>query len=88
MRIHELKIKEKYFDAIDSGEKTFEYRKNDRGYKEGDLLALNEIDKNGNYTGEAMLVEIIYIFQGEGGEEGIPLKDNYIIMSIKKCYVD
>lgn len=42
-RIHELKIKKEYFNAIDSYEKSFEYRKDDRGYKVGDLLALNGI---------------------------------------------
>lgn len=29
---HELKIYPKYFDAILSGEKTFEIRRNDRGF--------------------------------------------------------
>ncbi len=81
-RIHELKIKKEYFNAIDSYEKSFEYRKDDRGYKVGDLLALNEIDEDGNYTGNAMLVEIIYIFRGE---EGIPLPNNYIIMEFRRC---
>ncbi len=42
--IHELKILPKYFNAVISGEKTFEIRKNDRPFHKGDLLALNEFD--------------------------------------------
>ncbi len=80
MRIHELKIRKEYFDAIASGDKKFEYRKGDREYKVGDLLGLNEINENGDYTERAMLVEVTYIFRGE---EEIPIEDNYIIMGIE-----
>ena len=36
MTTHTLKICKKYADAVMSGAKTFEIRKNDRGYKVGD----------------------------------------------------
>ena len=80
MRIHELKIRKEYFDAIARDDKKFEYRKGDREYKVGDLLGLNEINENGDYTERAMLVEVTYIFRGE---EEIPIEDNYIIMGIE-----
>lgn len=35
--IHEVKILPKYFEEVQSGAKTFEYRKDDRGYKVGVL---------------------------------------------------
>lgn len=36
MATHRLKIQEQYADAVLNGTKTFEIRKNDRGYKVGD----------------------------------------------------
>lgn len=41
-RTHDLKVAPPYFDALVSGAKTFEVRKNDRGYQRGDLLRLRE----------------------------------------------
>ena len=38
--IHELKIKNEYLLAVIDGSKTFELRKDDRGYKVGDYLQL------------------------------------------------
>ncbi|MBP1544345.1 MAG: DUF3850 domain-containing protein [Oscillospiraceae bacterium] len=40
--IHELKCHPEYFDALILGKKTFEIRKNDRDFRVGDLVALNE----------------------------------------------
>lgn len=81
--IHELKTIPEYFEAIIKGEKLFEIRKEDRGYKVGDLLALNEYDSIKNiYTGRSCLVYIDYILSNS-----IYCKDGYITMSIKPCEV-
>ena len=45
MKIHELKIKEKYYKDVALGYKTFELRKNDRDYQEGDLIKFTVVDK-------------------------------------------
>lgn len=42
--IHDLKIWPQFFDALASGTKTFEVRKNDRDFRAGDLLRLREWD--------------------------------------------
>ncbi|MTD42482.1 DUF3850 domain-containing protein [Erwinia sp. CPCC 100877] len=57
--IHELKILPQYFDAVVSGRKRFEIRKNDRDYQVGDLLILNEWD-NG-FTGDLYKAQVTYI---------------------------
>jgi hypothetical protein len=41
-KVHTLKVAAPYFDALLSGEKTFEVRLNDRGFQKGDLLRLWE----------------------------------------------
>lgn len=47
MKLHELKIKAEYMEAIALGRKNFELRKNDRDYQEGDLIKFNVVDKIG-----------------------------------------
>lgn len=78
---HELKIHPEHFDAVRSGVKTFEYRFNDRGYKNGDTLRLLEyLPEEQEYTGQFIDVKVIYLL--EGGNFGIP--EAYVIMSIRK----
>jgi len=79
--IHELKLYTEYFNAVISGEKTFEIRKNDRFFHKGDLLALNEHDGQ-CYTGNSCLVYNDYILNNPDY-----VKKDMIIMSIKPCTV-
>lgn len=82
--IHQLKTMPEYFNDVITGKKTFEFRVNDRNYKVGDYLALNEYDPNTKtYTGRSCLVIVDYILD-EHTAEGVPaLKNNLVIMSIK-----
>ena len=81
--IHALKITPEYFADIISGRKSFEVRKFDRPFHEGDLLALNEYDaKRGGYTGNSCLVYIDYILNDEKY-----CRAGYVIMSIKPCTI-
>jgi Domain of unknown function (DUF3850) len=41
---HELKIWPQYFSRVADGTKTFEVRKNDRGFQLGDTICLKEFD--------------------------------------------
>lgn len=61
MNVHELRILTEYFSPIIDGIKTFEIRKDDRGYKVGDLIFLKEWDEDAVYTGRAVIKEIAYL---------------------------
>ncbi|WP_409994247.1 ASCH/PUA domain-containing protein [Parageobacillus genomosp. 1] len=75
---HRLKIWPEYFEAVRSGKKTFEIRKNDRGFQVNDLLLLQEYNpKTQEYTGRELLVEVTYIT-----DFGQP--KNQVVMSIVK----
>jgi ParB family chromosome partitioning protein len=73
---HELKIRPEFFSAVRSGDKRFELRKDDRGFKVGDRLVLREWDDNG-YSGEQVCCRIDYILKGYAG-----LDECYAILSI------
>ncbi|EOI6522350.1 DUF3850 domain-containing protein [Enterococcus faecalis] len=73
--IHELKILPEYFEAVVSGNKRFEIRKNDRNYKKGDILRLNEY-QDGQYTGDVHVAEITYITD-------YAQQDGYVVLGIK-----
>lgn len=76
--IHELKILPEYFDAVAKREKTFEIRKNDRGFKVGDYLTLKEWDGE-QYTGREVRRYVNYIlYDWTGG-----LQDGWCIMNLK-----
>ena len=47
MKVHELKIKMNYFIEVQRNNKTFELRKNDRDFKEGDLVHFIVIGHHG-----------------------------------------
>lgn len=53
MTTHRLKIFVKYADAIMNGTKTFEVRKNDRGYEVGDKIVFDVVTNEGYSIGEA-----------------------------------
>ena len=58
---HNLKIANEYFEAVNEGLKTFEIRNNDRNFKVEDIVNLEEIDENKEYTGWKVTGKITYI---------------------------
>lgn len=63
-RTHEVKCLHEFFTAVIEKRKTFEVRKNDRNYAEGDGLLLVETWKNGKVTGRAAFCQISYVLPG------------------------
>lgn len=43
---HVLKTLPDYFDAVARGEKTFEVRRDDRGFQKGDILVLHRLGRD------------------------------------------
>lgn len=86
MAIHQLKTVPPYFTQIKEGKKKFELRKNDRDFKTGDILILEEYDpldgdepESTGYTGKAFAVKVDYILSDFKG-----LEAGYCIMGITK----
>lgn len=79
---HALKCWPEYYKAIKDGTKPFDLRKEDRPYKEGDTILMQEFEpKEEKYTGEEISLSITYILKG------VPkfgLKDGFCILGIKE----
>lgn len=75
-KVHKLKTHSGPFEALLSGKKTFEIRKNDRNFHVGDIVKLMEW--NGDFSGRHLNFWITYILPGPS--YGIP--EGYCIMSI------
>lgn len=74
--LHELKTWPLAFDAICTGEKSWEVRRNDRDYTPGDRLRLREWDPpsqfypSGAYTGQQVERIVVYVHDlGQYGSE-------------------
>lgn len=76
-KVHYIRLAATYFDDVAAGVKTFELRKNDRGYKTGDVLEMAEF-KDGRNTGRMIRSEVTYMLEGYTG-----LTDGYCILGIK-----
>jgi len=65
---HYLKTIQPYFNDIKSGVKAFEFRKNDRNYRVGDIVYLQKYDaKTKKYSGDQVIGEITYILKDISG---------------------
>ena len=74
--VHELKIMPEFYEAVLCGDKTFEIRKNDRGFIVGDFLVLKEWDGE-NFTGRTVTKKISYMVAGIYG-----LRPGYCVLGI------
>ena len=77
--IHQLKTIQPYFDDVASCKKLFEVRKNDRDFRLGDFVALNEFN-NGEHTGRCMILRIKYILDNSEF-----CKNEYVTLGLEMC---
>ena len=67
MKVHILKTWPVFFWDVSTGAKTFEIRKNDRGFQVGDELILQEYDPiSKQYSGEELRVSVTYTVHFDG----------------------
>lgn len=62
--VHDLKTLHPFFQAIWEGKKTFEIRKDDRGFEVGDVVRLRETtttEDNPGYTGRTIFAVVSYL---------------------------
>lgn len=91
MKIHTLKTIGHYFDAVVSGEKTFEVRRNDRAFQRGDILELRRMtDEFPNIyaspPGRAfkyVKIRKVITYVLQGGQFGI--EPGYCVMGLGDC---
>lgn len=76
-KTHIIRMEAMSFDDVASGKKSFELRKNDRGYKEGDVLDIMEF-KDGRNTGREIKADIVYMLEYHRG-----LEEGWCILGIK-----
>jgi ASC-1-like (ASCH) protein len=74
---HYLKTLTEYFNAVESGIKTFEVRRNDRGFKVGDTLILQDWD-GWERTGRELIKKVTYVL-----DDSQYCKDGYVVLGIK-----
>lgn len=84
-RVHELKAHPEPYAAMLSGAKTFEFRKDDRGFEVGDVLVIKEWAPSTapswqGYTGKETLREVTYILRGPKFD----MPDGYVCMGIRE----
>lgn len=86
MTTHRLKVFIRYADAIMNGTKTFEVRKNDRGYEIGDKIVFDVVTNEGYAVGAAArhplngaTYRIDYILDDFEG-----LAQKYVVLAISK----
>lgn len=71
MTTHNLKTWPEFYNAIAGGEKTFDLRKDDRGFHVGDVLCMQEWSpRTKEYTGRELAVTVTYIVSGFGLQPG------------------
>ena len=85
MRTHQLKILPPFFNAVLTGEKTFEIRLNDRDFHSGDVVFLKEYSKkDDDLTGRVIRAEVGFVFKGS--DYGV--KEGYCVFSLLKMQFD
>jgi hypothetical protein len=79
--VHRLKTWVPYFDAVTSGAKPFEVRRDDRGFQRGDRVQLTEVTRPEDGlipTGREAMYEITYVLTG--GQFGI--EPGYVVLGL------
>lgn len=83
--VHDLKTWPVYFTALAEGRKTYELRRDDRGFEVGDVLRLREWDPRldddglGGYTGREVRRVVTHVLRDA---PGLGLTDGFALLSL------
>lgn len=75
---HYLKTVNPFFQDVADDKKTFEVRFNDRDFRIGDVLHLQEFEPPISYTGREMRANVVYMLNDERY-----CKDGYVVLGIE-----
>lgn len=78
-KFHNLKILQSNFEDVISSRMSFQLRKDDRCYRVGDTLALEEIDSDGCYTGRVQVAKVNHILKEDAG-----IRSGFVLLNIQK----
>jgi len=80
---HELKVWTRFWSALESGQKNFEVRYNDRDFQAGDTLWLRDYNPYGGgiYSGKECWRTISYVFDGRDCA-GLGVEPGYVILGL------
>lgn len=78
-KTHDIKTDMEPFWVLWNGEKTFEFRRNDRDYQVGDTLILREYFPDTNtFSGRAVKARVTHLIAGPSGN----IPEGYVCMSL------
>lgn len=75
---HYLKTLTTFYQEVGNGKKNFEVRFNDRYFKVGDVLHLQEFIPPSTYTGREINREVIYIL-----DDSNYCKEGFVVLGLK-----
>lgn len=78
-KIHEVKILPEFFCHGVMGRKPFEVRRNDRGYKDGNILRELEWPPYGGCTGRVLEREITYVLDNPDY-----CKEGFVVLGLRE----
>lgn len=83
MTVHNVKCWPPFAAQVARREKTFEIRRDDRGYAVGDMLRLDEWDPAiGQYTGRHVATRITGLWRSDDFPGG-PIRPGFVVLSIE-----
>ncbi len=77
---HELKVNPQFWDGLESGNKPFEIRRNDRKFSVGDVLVLRRYDPAFGYSGEQCRRVVTYVLASE--DLPVALMPGYVALGL------
>lgn len=88
MNWHTLKCWPEFFEPLYSGTKNFEVRKNDRNFKVGDVLLLQEyLPTQNSFTGREATRRVSFVLNGEDVSVkacGVGIQPGFVVLGFEK----